>query len=84
MEEPAVNGLTSDYALYDTVCMADYEKTIMQEDISGCVDDIKSENGHIVTSIFIGGGTPSAIDAEDISDILDAVRRIINEVIKRG
>jgi putative oxygen-independent coproporphyrinogen III oxidase len=78
MEEPAVNGLTSDYALYDTVCMADYEKTIMQEDISGCVDDIKSENGHIVTSIFIGGGTPSAIDAEDISDILDAVRKNYN------
>lgn len=78
MEEPAVNGLTSDYALYDTVCMADYEKTIMQEDISGCVDDIKSENGHIVTSIFIGGGTPSAIDAEDISDILDAVRNNYN------
>ena len=78
MEEQAVNGLTSDYALYDTVCMADYEKTIMQEDISGCVDDIKSENGHIVTSIFIGGGTPSAIDAEDISDILDAVRKNYN------
>lgn len=78
MEEQAVNGLTSDYALYDTVCMADYEKTIMQEDISGCVDDIKSENGHIVTSIFIGGGTPSAIDAEDISDILDAVRNNYN------
>lgn len=78
MEEPAVNGLTSDYALNDTVCMADYEKTIMQEDISGCVDDIKSENGHIVTSIFIGGGTPSAIDAEDISDILDAVRKNYN------
>ena len=50
----------------------------MQEDISGCVDDIKSENGHIVTSIFIGGGTPSAIDAEDISDILDAVRKNYN------
>ena len=78
MEEQAVNGLTSDYALYDTVCMADYEKTIMQEDISGCVDDIKSENWHIVTSIFIGGGTPSAIDAEDISDILDAVRNNYN------
>lgn len=78
MEEQAVNGLISDYALYDTVCMADYEKTIMQEDISGCVDDIKSENGHIVTSIFIGGGTPSAIDAEDISDILDAVRKNYN------
>lgn len=78
MEEQAVNGLTSDYALYDSVCMADYEKTIMQEDISGCVDDIKSENGHIVTSIFIGGGTPSAIDAEDISDILDAVRKNYN------
>lgn len=78
MEEQAVDGLTSDYALYDTVCMADYEKTIMQEDISGCVDDIKSENGHIVTSIFIGGGTPSAIDAEDISDILDAVRKNYN------
>ncbi len=78
MEEQAVNDLTSDYALYDTVCMADYEKTIMQEDISGCVDDIKSENGHIVTSIFIGGGTPSAIDAEDISDILDAVRKNYN------
>jgi putative oxygen-independent coproporphyrinogen III oxidase len=78
MEEQAVNGLTSDYALYDTVCMADYEKTIMQEDISGCVDDIKTENGHIVTSIFIGGGTPSAIDAEDISDILDAVRKNYN------
>lgn len=78
MEEQAVNGLTSDYALYDTVCMADYEKTIMQEDISGCVDDIKSENGNIVTSIFIGGGTPSAIDAEDISDILDAVRKNYN------
>lgn len=78
MEEQAANGLTSDYALYDTVCMADYEKTIMQEDISGCVDDIKSENGHIVTSIFIGGGTPSAIDAEDISDILDAVRKNYN------
>lgn len=78
MEEQAVNGLTSDYALYDTVCMADYEKTIMQEDISGCVDDIKSENGHIVTSIFIGGGTPSAIDADDISDILDAVRKNYN------
>ena len=78
MEEQAVNGLTSDYALYDTVCMADYEKTIMQEDISGCVDDIKSENGHIVTSIFIGGGTPSAIDAEDISDILDVVRKNYN------
>ena len=78
MEEQAVNGLTSDYELYDTVCMADYEKTIMQEDISGCVDDIKSENGHIVTSIFIGGGTPSAIDAEDISDILDAVRKNYN------
>lgn len=78
MEEQAVNGLTSDYALYDTVCMADYEKTIMQEDISVCVDDIKSENGHIVTSIFIGGGTPSAIDAEDISDILDAVRKNYN------
>ena len=78
MEEQAVNGLTSDYALYDTVCMADYEKTIMQEDISGCVDDIKSENGHIVTSIFIGGGTPSTIDAEDISDILDAVRKNYN------
>lgn len=78
MEEQAVNGLASDYALYDTVCMADYEKTIMQEDISGCVDDIKSENGHIVTSIFIGGGTPSAIDAEDISDILDAVRKNYN------
>ena len=78
MEEQAVNGLTSDYALYDTVCMADYEKTIMQEDISGCVDDIKSENWHIVTSIFIGGGTPSAIDAEDISDILDAVRKNYN------
>lgn len=78
MKEQAVNGLTSDYALYDTVCMADYEKTIMQEDISGCVDDIKSENGHIVTSIFIGGGTPSAIDAEDISDILDAVRKNYN------
>ena len=78
MEEQAVNGLTSDYALYDTVCMADYEKTIMQEDISGCVDDIKSDNGHIVTSIFIGGGTPSAIDAEDISDILDAVRKNYN------
>lgn len=78
MEEQAVNGLTSDCALYDTVCMADYEKTIMQEDISGCVDDIKSENGHIVTSIFIGGGTPSAIDAEDISDILDAVRKNYN------
>lgn len=77
-EEQAVNGLTSDYALNDTVCMADYEKTIMQEDISGCVDDIKSENGHIVTSIFIGGGTPSAIDAEDISDILDAVRKNYN------
>ena len=78
MEEQAVIGLTSDYALYDTVCMADYEKTIMQEDISGCVDDIKSENWHIVTSIFIGGGTPSAIDAEDISDILDAVRNNYN------
>lgn len=78
MEEQAVNGLTSDYALYDTVCMADYEKTIMQEDISGCVDDIKSENWHIVTSIFIGGGTPSDIDAEDISDILDAVRNNYN------
>lgn len=78
MEEQAVDGLTSDYALYDTVCMADYEKTIMQEDISGCVDDIKTENGHIVTSIFIGGGTPSAIDAEDISDILDAVRKNYN------
>lgn len=78
MEEQAVNGLTSDYALYDTVCMADYEKTIMQEDISGCVDDIKTENGHIVTSIFIGGGTPSAIDAEDISDILDALRKNYN------
>ena len=32
----------------------------------------------IVTSIFIGGGTPSVIDAKDISDIISTVRHNYN------
>lgn len=63
------------YLTREGKCTNKLIKNVSQGDGAG---DIASENGHIVTSIFIGGGTPSAIDAEDISDILDAVRKNYN------
>lgn len=63
------------YLTREGKCANKLIKNVSQGDGAG---DIASENGHIVTSIFIGGGTPSAIDAEDISDILDAVRKNYN------
>ena len=51
-----------------------------------CINKCNNENNNksnnygkdIVTSIFIGGGTPSVIDASDIKDIIEAVRHNYN------
>ena len=49
---------------------------------NSCINKCNNEsNNHckdIVTSIFIGGGTPSVIDASDIKDIIEAVRHNYN------
>jgi len=49
---------------------------------NSCINKYNNEsNNHgkdIVTSIFIGGGTPSVIDASDIKDIIEAVRHNYN------
>ena len=38
----------------------------------------KKATGYIVDTIYIGGGTPSYIDAEDIFDVIGAIRRTFN------
>ena len=46
--------------------------------INKCNDESNSHGKDIVTSIFIGGGTPSVINASDIKDIIEAVRHNYN------
>ena len=46
--------------------------------INKCNNESNNHGKDIVTSIFIGGGTPSVIDASDIKDIIEAVRHNYN------
>lgn len=46
-----------------------YVKAVLQE-----IQNLPEENGREVSSVFIGGGTPSAIDASGIGEILDNLK----------